>query len=209
MYTHNAAQLVEQGPSLEQSRKALILLHGRGASARDILGLKQVLPLKDYTLYAPEASRNSWYPYSFMAPVEQNQPALDSALALIDGLVEKIRAEGVESRHIYFLGFSQGACLTLEYTTRHAQRWGGIVAFTGGLIGETLNTSLYSGSFAQTPVLLSTGDPDPHVPLQRVEASKELLQKMEAQVTVKVYKGRPHTILQEEVQLADQLIFSG
>lgn len=207
MYTHNKNIIVSRGPSIEEGGKALILLHGRGASANDILALKQYLNIEDFSLLAPEATNNSWYPYSFMAPASQNQPALDSALQLLDELVGSISDGGIESKDIYFLGFSQGACLTLEYTTRHAQRWGGIVAFTGGLIGETINTGNYSGQFEQTPVLITTGNPDPHVPLQRVEESKRILEEMKAQLTVKVYKGRPHTIMQEELSLANSLVF--
>ena len=207
MYTHNKNKIVSRGPSPEKGGKALVLLHGRGASASDILTLKQYLNVEDFSLFAPEAKNNSWYPYSFMAPASQNQPALDSALQLLDELVSSIMDGGIENKDIYFLGFSQGACLTLEYTTRHAQRWGGIVAFTGGLIGETINTGNYSGQFEQTPVLITTGDADPHVPLQRVEESKKILEEMKAQVTVKVYKGRPHTIMQEELNLANSLVF--
>lgn len=207
MYTHNKNIIASRGPSIEEGGKALILLHGRGASANDILALKQYLNIEDFSLLAPEATNNSWYPYSFMAPASQNQPALDSALQLLDELVGSISDGGIESKDIYFLGFSQGACLTLEYTTRHAQRWGGIVAFTGGLIGETVNTGNYSGQFEQTPVLITTGNPDPHVPLQRVEESKRILEEMKAQLTVKVYKGRPHTIMQEELSLANSLVF--
>lgn len=208
MYTHRADSIRTAGPALAATGKALILLHGRGASAADILSLQQLLNVADFTLFAPQATQNSWYPYSFMAPVAQNQPALDSALQLIDSLVKKITGEGVEPEQLYFLGFSQGACLTLEYVARHAKTYGGVVAFTGGLIGDTINKTPYTGKLENTPMLLSTGDPDPHVPLQRVEASKKIMEEMGAEVTLKVYKGRPHTILQEELVLANQLLFS-
>lgn len=208
MYTHRADSIRTAGPALAATGKALILLHGRGASAADILSLQQLLNVADFTLFAPQATQNSWYPYSFMAPVAQNQPALDSALQLFDSLVKKITGEGVEPEQLYFLGFSQGACLTLEYVARHAKTYGGVVAFTGGLIGDTINKTPYTGKLENTPMLLSTGDPDPHVPLQRVEASKKIMEEMGAEVTLKVYKGRPHTILQEELVLANQLLFS-
>jgi phospholipase/carboxylesterase len=207
MNTHDAKPILALGKPLEETKKALVLIHGRGASARDILSLGQALEVEDFTLFAPEATNNSWYPYSFMAPTSQNQPALDSALQLLDRAVKEITEQGVERRNIFFAGFSQGACLTLEYTTRHAQRWGGIAAFTGGLIGDKVDTSNYQGNFEQTPVLISTGDPDPHVPLARVEESRQMLESMGASVSLKVYKGRPHTILQEEVDLANKLIF--
>jgi phospholipase/carboxylesterase len=160
----------------------------------------------NFTLYAPQASNNAWYPYSFMAPVSQNQPALDSALELLDETVKGIQAQGIASQDIYLLGFSQGACLTSEYATRHAQRFGGLLIFTGGLIGEQVDTSHYTGSFDGTPVLITTGDPDPHVPVSRVEETVKILEKKGAEVTKKIYKGRPHTILQEELELARQIL---
>ncbi|AHM62960.1 phospholipase/carboxylesterase [Flammeovirgaceae bacterium 311] len=208
MYTHNAKPLLALGSPLQETNKALILIHGRGASARDILSLGQALEVEDFTLFAPEATNNSWYPYSFMAPTSQNQPALDSALQLLDSTVHEIMAQGVTGSNIYIAGFSQGACLALEYTTRHAQRWGGIAAFTGGLIGKSLDHENYKGSFEQTPVFISTGDPDPHVPLSRVEETKKIMESMGAQLSLKVFRGRPHTILQEEVDLANRLIFN-
>jgi phospholipase/carboxylesterase len=143
-----------------------------------------------------------------MANEEDNQPALDSALKVIDQLVAQVVSEGIKTEDIYFLGFSQGACLTLEYVARNAQRYGGVVAFTGGLIGESLNAANYTGSFAATPILLTTGDPDPHVPLTRVEESLTLLKKMGADLTSKIFKGRQHTILTEELELANQFIFN-
>lgn len=205
MYTHKK-EIITEGKPLGETGKAMVLIHGRGATAQNILGLRQELPLDDFSLYAPQASQNSWYPYSFMAPVSQNQPALDSALQLIDILVQDIMQEGIESKNIYFLGFSQGACLSLEYLTRHAQRYGGIIAFTGGLIGEELDRNQYAGDFANTPVLLSTGDPDPHVPLSRVQETLNIMKDMGAELNLKVYPGRPHTILAEELRLAAQLI---
>lgn len=193
---------------MANAKGALVMLHGRGGTATNILGLARELNVQDMALYAPQASNNSWYPYSFMAANEQNEPALSSALEVIGELVDQIIAEGIPASKIYFIGFSQGACLTLEYITRNAQRFGGAVAFTGGLIGEQLNTGNYTGNFSQTPVLITTGTPDPHVPLSRVEESVEVLKQHDAQVTLKIYPGRPHTITQEEIDLANQLIFA-
>jgi phospholipase/carboxylesterase len=203
MYTHSK-QIITAGTPIAQAKKALIMLHGRGASANSILSLSSDLTLPDTAIIAPQATQNSWYPYSFMAPVENNEPALSSALALIDELVNEIVTQGINKKNIYFLGFSQGACLTLEYVARHGAAYGGVIAFTGGLIGEELNTTNYSGDFAATPILISTGDPDPHVPLSRVEESVVQLKKMNADVLLKVYKGRPHTITEEELELAEQ-----
>jgi phospholipase/carboxylesterase len=207
MYTHQK-QIITAGTPLAQAKGALVFLHGRGGTARNIVSLASVFNLTDFAIVAPQANNQSWYPYSFMAPVEENQPALDSALDIINQTVEDIIAAGIPTDQIYFAGFSQGACLTLEYIARNAQRFGGAIAFTGGLIGEKLELSNYKGDFAGTPILISTGDPDPHVPLGRVEGSVSVFKELGAEVTLKVFKGRPHTILHEEIELAKQLIFA-
>lgn len=205
MYTHNK-QIITQGKPLSESGKALIMVHGRGATAESILSLAQHLPVADFSLFAPQATNHSWYPYSFLAPVEQNQPALDSALAQLDDLVKSILDKGIGSENIYFAGFSQGACLTSEYATRNAQRFGGLLIFTGGLIGQQINQGNYKGNFAGTPVVITTGDPDPHVPVSRVEETVSIMEEKGAIVTKKIYKGRPHTITEEEITLAGQLL---
>lgn len=205
MYTHSIQYKIAGTPAA-QAKGALVMLHGRGSTAANIISLARELEADGLAIYAPEATNNSWYPYSFMAPESQNQPALDSALDTISQLVEKIKTDGIPANLIYFMGFSQGACLTLEYIARNAQSYGGAIAFTGGLIGEELVTQRYQGSFDNTPVLITTGNPDPHVPLHRVEESVELLKKMGAQVTLKVYPGRPHTITMPEIELANELL---
>jgi phospholipase/carboxylesterase len=206
MYTH-VNNYKTTGTPIAQATGALVMLHGRGGTAANILSLSRELDVAGMAIYAPQASNGSWYPYSFMAADEQNQPALSSALQVIGELVEEIIANGIPASRIFFLGFSQGACLTLEYITRNAQRFGGAVAFTGGLIGEKLVMENYTGSFSGTPVLITTGNPDQHVPLNRIEESVAVLNKHNAQVTLKVYPGRPHTITQEEIDLANQTIF--
>jgi phospholipase/carboxylesterase len=203
MYTHSK-QIITAGTPIAQAKKALIMLHGRGASANSIMSLSGHLTLPETAIVAPQATQHSWYPYSFMAPVENNEPALSSALTVIDEVVNDIVTQGISKDNIYFLGFSQGACLTLEYVARHGDTYGGVIAFTGGLIGEELNTTNYSGDFGGTPILISTGDPDPHVPLSRVEESVAQFKAMNANVLLKVYKGRPHTIIEEELELAEQ-----
>ncbi|SCW74721.1 alpha/beta hydrolase [Mucilaginibacter sp. NFR10] len=205
MYRHTK-QVVSAGVPAEQAKKAIIMLHGRGASASSMISLKDRLELDGYAIYAPQANQHSWYPYSFMAPVQNNQPALDSALEVIDELVEDLKQKGIAQENIYFLGFSQGACLTLEYTGRNAGRYGGIIAFTGGLIGEELVKENYKGDFNNTPVLITTGDPDPHVPVSRVNDSVEILKELNAGVTLKIYKGRQHTISHEEIVLANEIL---
>ncbi len=205
MYTHSI-QYKTAGTPAAQAKGALVMLHGRGGTVANIISLARELDAEGLAIYAPEATNNSWYPYSFMAPENQNQPALNSALEVIDQLVAKIKADGIPANRIYFMGFSQGACLTLEYIARHAQAFGGAVAFTGGLIGEELMPERYQGNFENTPVLITTGNPDPHVPLHRVEESVALLKKLDAQVKLKVYPGRPHTITMPEIELANDLL---
>lgn len=195
------------GQSMEVANKVLIMIHGRGANARGILGLASHLNVKDYALLAPEATNNTWYPYSFMANPEQNEPWLSSALDLLKEVVDDVTNQGISTENVYFLGFSQGACLALEYVARHAQKLGGVVALTGGLIGDKLYKENYSGDFSGTPVFLGTGDPDPHVPVERVKESVRILEEMNAKVSLEVYEGRPHTISQDEIEEANRLIF--
>lgn len=206
MYQHEINR-ISADTDLDKAKRALIMLHGRGARAEDIISLARHFTLSNTALLAPQATNSSWYPYSFMAPAENNQPALDSALELIGALLLDIRAAGIPFDRIYFLGFSQGACLTLEYVARNPRRYGGIIAFTGGLVGHTLNTQLYSGDFQKTPILVTTGDPDPHVPVNRVLETVSILKALNAEVTYKVYVDRPHTISQQEIELANEYIF--
>lgn len=195
------------GKDISEAKKVLIMIHGRGGNAQDILSLSGHLNVKDFALFAPQATGNTWYPYSFLAEPEKNEPQLSSAIDLLDELLKNIKSEGISSENIFILGFSQGACLTLEFAARNAQKFGGIVAFTGGLIGDRLNTESYSGDFNSSQVFISTGDPDPHVPVERVQETEKLYKELNANVTVKIYNNRPHTISQEEIDLANQLVF--
>lgn len=204
MYTHSK-QYLTAGTPVKEADKALILLHGRGGAARNMLGLAAEFTLPSFAVFAPQATQNSWYPYSFMAPEKENEPALSSAIKAIGEVVNDIKAAGISTENIFIGGFSQGACLTLEFVARNANPYGGVVAFTGGLIGEQLEASRYTGNFQDTPILITTGTPDPHVPLSRVEESVALLRSLNANVDLKVYPGRPHTITQQELVLANQL----
>ncbi len=195
------------GKSLQEADKALIMIHGRGADARDILGIASHLNVKEYALFAPEATNNTWYPYSFMAPPEQNEPWLSSALNLVKEAVDAATKQGITAENIYFLGFSQGACLALEFVARNAEKFGGVVALTGGLIGDKIDKENYSGNFNGTPIFMGTGNPDPHVPLERVKESASLLEKMNAKVHLKVYEGKAHSVSQDEIDEANRLVF--
>jgi phospholipase/carboxylesterase len=200
--------IMAAGKPINDATKALVMVHGRGGSAEDILALAEYLPVKNFALLAPQAAGHSWYPFSFMAPVTNNEPGLSSALELLKGIVNEIESNGITTKNIYFLGFSQGACLILEFVARNAARYGGVAAFTGGLIGDKIYTENYSGDFSGTPVFIGTSDPDPHVPVERVNASAAVLENMHAAVTKKIYKNMGHTITQEEINLVNELIFN-
>lgn len=195
------------GKALEDADKALIMIHGRGAGAQDILRLAPHLSVEDYVLLAPQATNHTWYPFSFMAPTEQNEPWLTSALDILAELVRDIVDSGIKKENIYFLGFSQGACLTLEYVTRNAKRYGGVAAFTGGLVGEGINLDSYSGDFAETPVFIGTGNPDAHVPVKRVLDTQDILKKMNAKVMLEIYNNKPHSISPQEIAQANAFVF--
>jgi len=196
------------GKNLEQAKKAIIMIHGRGGSAEDILGMSSYLNVDDFALIAPQAENHSWYPYSFIAPVHENEPELSSAIDLIDNSVKLALDKGIQAENIYFFGFSQGACLTLEYLARHAQHYGGAVAIIGGVIGEEINRDLYEGNFAQTPIFIGTSDPDFHVPLERVKDTASILEQMNANVKLVVYQNAGHSINREEINQANEFVFS-
>ncbi|MPT32878.1 MAG: phospholipase [Chryseobacterium sp.] len=195
------------GKSLNETEKVLIMIHGRGGSAQDILSLSQHLNVKDYALLAPQATNGSWYPLSFIAPVEQNEPWLSSAIETVGKTVKTALDAGIKAENIYFFGFSQGACLTLEFLTRNAQKFGGAVAIIGGVIGDKINRENYKGDFVQTPIFLGTSNPDFHVPVERVYATANILKEMNADVTEKVYANFGHSINQEEIELANSIVF--
>ena len=201
-------QIITAGKKLEDASKVLIMVHGRGGSAEDILSLAGHLEVKDFALMAPQATSHSWYPYSFLMIPSQNEPWLSSALDMLNEIVNDIVTKGISKENLYFLGFSQGACLTLEFVTRHASKYGGVVAFTGGLIGDKIYSENYSGDFLGTPVFIGTSDPDPHVPVERVNESAAILEKMNATVTKKIYKSMGHTINQDEISIVNKIIFS-
>lgn len=204
MHTKN---IQSAGKGINEADKICIMLHGRGASAEDILAMRGHLNMEEFALLAPQATNNSWYPKSFLAPTSENEPWLSSALDVVKELVEQIKDQGVSTDRIYFLGFSQGACLTLEYVARNPQKFGGVAAFTGGLIGEQIDQDSYSGDLEGTPIFIGSGKPDAHVPVERVQRTGEILNKLNASVRVEIYENRPHTISQEEIQQANKLIF--
>ncbi|PZF70752.1 alpha/beta hydrolase [Taibaiella soli] len=200
-------KIVRAGQPLDNAKKALIMIHGRGANAEDILSIAPHLNVADYALLAPQATGSTWYPQSFLAPPAQNEPWLSSALEVLGKLVVEVEAAGITKENIFFLGFSQGACLTLEFIARNANRYGGAVAFTGGLIGDKIYADNYKGDFKQMPVFIGSSDPDFHVPVERVHESTRILKSMGADVTEKIYSQMGHTITHDEIKWANQQVF--
>ncbi|WP_159470107.1 alpha/beta hydrolase [Dyadobacter sp. 3J3] len=200
-------KVITAGKAIDETDKVLIMIHGRGGSAQDILSLAAHLNTNDYALLAPQATNNTWYPTSFLAAPSLNEPWLSSAVDVIGEIVADIVAKGILKENIFFLGFSQGACLTLEYVTRNATKYGGVAAFTGGLIGDRIYAENYSGDFAGTPIFIGTSNPDPHVPVSRVQESTAVLESMHAEVFEKIYPNMGHTISHDEIEKANTLIF--
>lgn len=201
-------KVITAGKNIDETDKVLIMIHGRGGSAEDILSLAAHLNTKDFALLAPQATNNTWYPTSFLAAPSVNEPWLSSALQIVGEVVADVEARGILKENIFLAGFSQGACLTLEYVARNAGRYGGVVAFTGGLIGDRIYAENYSGDFEGTPVFIGTSDPDPHVPVSRVNETTDVLKSMQANITTMVYPNMGHTISRDEIEKANALIFS-
>ena len=197
--------ILTAGKELKESGKALIMIHGRGSTAKNILSTSSYLNVDGFSLIAPQATNNTWYPYSFLEPPGHNEPFLSSAIALLGDVITDL-TKTIDKKNIYFLGFSQGACLTLEFVARNAERYGGCIAFTGGLIGDKIYTDNYKGDFQNTPIFIGTSDPDPHVPVQRVHDTVNVLRSMNASVTEKIYERMGHTINQDEFDHANELL---
>jgi phospholipase/carboxylesterase len=195
MHSYN---IIHKGQPLHKASQGLILLHGRGGTANDILSLADRFCDDTFYIAAPQATNNSWYPYSFLKDEKLNEPWLSSAVDIVKKLIDEISTH-IPKEHIYIMGFSQGACLALESSARFATKYAGVVAFTGGLIGSTVNEEKYRGNFEGTKIFIGTSDQDPHVPLLRSQQSKEVLEKLGADVTLKVYKGMSHTITEDEI----------
>ncbi len=203
MHSYN---IIEKGSPLNKAKNALILVHGRGATAHDILSLAAIFTDETWYIAAPQATNYIWYPYSFMAPVEQNEPWLSSAIDILHKLLQNIQ-ENLPADNIYLMGFSQGACLTAEVAARFARRYGGVVSFTGGLIGSELQLENYKGHFNGTSIYLSNGNNDPHIPLSRSFETQLQLKRMGANLELDIFPDRPHTIIEQELEKAKTLIF--
>ena len=203
---HQNQFVARSGRPLDEAEAALILVHGRGATAQSILTLSQVLDHPGFAYLAPQAANNSWYPYRFIAPIIENEPGISSGLQAIDTLVQSCLKEGITRERIVLGGFSQGACLASEYVARNPGTYGGVLVFSGGLIGPIGSDFSYEGSLAGTPVFMGCDDRDAHIPLERVEETATILAEMEAAVDKRIYPGMGHTIIQEEIDAAKLIL---
>jgi phospholipase/carboxylesterase len=198
--------VIRTGAPTGAARAAMIMVHGRGASAEGILELANAFDARDVAYVAPQAEAGSWYPYSFMSPISQNEPYLSHALQTLGGVLDDLQREGMPSERIVLLGFSQGACLALELAARNARRFGGVIALSGGLIGPEGMKRNDTGTLAGTPVFLGCSDVDSHIPLARVHESTAVLTKLGGDVTEKIYRGMGHTIVQDEVDHVKKIL---
>lgn len=203
---HSGQPVLAAGESLETARAVMVMIHGRGATAENILGLSGALGVNGFAYLAPQAYQQTWYPYSFLQPLEQNEPHLTSALRLVRGLFDELASRGIERDRVMLLGFSQGACLSTEFVARNPARYGGVVGLSGGLIGPPGTSRDYEGSLDGTPVFLGSSDPDSHIPVERVHETDTVLGGMGASVTTRIYPGMGHTISQDEVDHARRLM---
>ncbi len=199
-------KLIESGKPLKEAKNALILIHGRGGTAESIIPLAEEFPIEDCYIVAPQATGNTWYPYSFLAPEKQNEPWLSSAVDTIKRLISEI-SEHIPQENIYLMGFSQGACLTAEVAAQVTGRFAGVASFTGGLIGDSIKKDRYEGGdFKGTPFFIGTSDVDPHIPVKRAEETRDMCESLGANVVLKVYENMPHTIIQDEITTVKEMM---
>ena len=203
---HAGQAVLHAGAPIAGARLAAICVHGRGASAEDILGLAAELGTTDVAYLAPQAAGATWYPYTFLSPIDRNEPYLSSALGVVGGLIRGLGEQGLAAERVALLGFSQGACLSLEYAARHAGRYAAIAALSGGLIGPPGTPRDYAGSFDNTPVFLGCSDIDPHIPLARVQESAEVCRRMGGSVDERIYPRMGHLVNRDEIEAVRALL---
>ncbi len=206
---HQQTQVAKAGAPASEAEYAMIMIHGRGASAPSILDLSSAFETdKKITYRAPQANGHTWYPYSFLASTDRNEPGLSSGLQKIHDIIKELESEGIPKDKMYLLGFSQGACLASEFVARHPEKYAGLIALSGGVIGDTVNFDEYSGDLQNTPVFLGCSDVDPHIPKERVHETEELLNQLGADVTKKLYPGMGHLVNEDEIKHIQEMLNS-
>jgi len=203
---HQGQQLLTAGTSLEEANAAMVLVHGRGASARSILQMGGQFHSEGLALLAPQAAGNTWYPNSFLAPVEQNEPGRSSGLQAVADAVAAANEAGIATENVVVGGFSQGACLATEFVARNPRRYGGVIALSGGLIGEEIDTDDYEGSLEETPAFIGCSDVDPHIPVERVHVTADVLEQLGGDVEKRIYEGMGHTVNDDEIDYVSGMV---
>jgi predicted esterase len=196
------------GEPLSRAKAGVLLLHGRGASPEDILSLSAELELPGLAFLAPRAEGGQWYPYSFLEPLERNEAGIRRGFRVMDALLATLEGSGIDAQRVFLGGFSQGACLALEYAASHARRYGGVFGLSGGLIGPDGTPRNYEGSLAGTPVFIGCSDVDPYIPKGRVEESARVMERLGASVTLRLYPGAPHSVNEEEITEMEEILRS-
>ena len=205
---HAGQPILRRGPSLPEARLVVILVHGRGGSAEDMLQLAEEFSAPDVAYVAPQAAGRTWYPFSFLTPVQHNEPGISSAMSVLSGIIGEVQGQGISPDRVALLGFSQGACLALEFAARHARKYAAVVGLSGGLIGPPGTPRSYGGSLEGTPVLLGCSDIDPHIPLDRVIASADVFRQLGAIVDSRIYPQTGHTVNEDEVSAVHTLLMT-
>jgi predicted esterase len=203
---HYGQPILTAGAPLSQARVAMIMIHGRGASAESILMLAEEFKQPDFAYMAPQAADGTWYPNRFLAPTASNEPWLSSALATVDSLVGRINSAGIPAERLMLLGFSQGACLALEYAARNAKRYGGVIGLSGGVIGADGEPRRDKGNFLKTPIFLGCSEVDFHIPKERIEQSAKILRELDGEVTMRLYPNMDHTVNHDEIKFVRELM---
>lgn len=203
---HQDQPLVTAGAPLDAAEAAVVLVHGRGATAQSIVRTADEFHKQGVAYLAPQAARNTWYPNAFTAPVETNEPGRTSGLRAIDDAVTDANDAGIPTERVIVLGFSQGACLACEYAARNPRRYGGLAVLSGGLIGESVDPGDYDGDLERTPVFFGCSDVDPHIPAERVHESAAVLEQLNGEVTVRLYEGMGHGINRDEVEFVSGMV---
>ncbi|HET6527307.1 MAG TPA: dienelactone hydrolase family protein [Balneolaceae bacterium] len=203
---HQNQKIITGGADINSAQVAMILIHGRGATAESMLTFANQIERNDIHYRALQASNYTWYPRSFMAPKTMNEPGISSGLQAIYDAIISLNKANFPSEKIVLLGFSQGACLTAEFAARHPQKFGGVFGLSGGLIGQEIEADLYQGSLERTPVFLGCSDSDPHIPEERVDETAAIFEKMQADVNEKIYPGMGHTVNRDEIRQINKVL---